>query len=313
MKCMVLGGGGFIGSHLVDALLTQGASVTVLDRPNLRRYRPFEAHEKVRWIEADALNPAEWQPAIAGIDVVYHLVSTTLPRSSNDDPGYDVESNLVRTLRLLDMFRQHGVKRVVFASSGGTVYGVPVSLPIAETAPTDPLCSYGIVKLAIEKYLELYRILHGLEYRVLRISNPYGERQNPAGSQGAVTVFLDKAMRREPIHIWGDGSVVRDFIHVDDVVRALVCAGGSRSPSRVFNVGSGQGLSVRDLLTQIEQVLGRPIDRVYEPARRFDVPASVLDIRRAAAEWGWQPAVDIGTGLVRTLAWLESSANASHA
>lgn len=304
MKCVVLGGGGFLGSHLVDALLAQGHTVTVLERPNLRRYRQFETGQAVDWREGDALNPPEWIRVAEGADVVYHLVSTTLPRSSNDDPGYDVESNLVRTLRLLEMFRTVGVRRVVYASSGGTVYGIPQQTPIAETHATDPLCSYGIVKLAVEKYLELYRTLHGLDYRVLRVANPYGERQHPAGSQGAVTVFLDRARRGQMIEIWGDGRVVRDYLHVEDVARAFVLAATTSSAQRVFNIGSGRGHSLNDLLAQIEALLGRPVARRYTPARAFDVPVSVLDIRRAHAELGWQPRITLDEGLRRTLAWL---------
>lgn len=310
MRSIVLGGGGFLGSHLVDALLAQGHDVSVLDRPNLKRYREFPEGGAARWVAADALNPAEWIAEAQDIDVVYHLVSTTLPRSSNDDPGYDVESNLVRTLRMLDMLVDAGCRRVVFVSSGGTVYGPPVRTPIRETDPTEPVCSYGIVKLAIEKYLELYRVLRGLEYRVLRVSNPYGERQNPAGSQGAVTVFLDKARRGETIDIWGDGSVVRDYLHVGDVAQALVLAGthGGRGGHRVFNIGSGRGCSLNDLLTRMERVLKRPVERRYSPGRPFDVPVSVLDISRAIDELGWEPTVTLDDGLQRTLSWLDHPA-----
>jgi UDP-glucose 4-epimerase len=303
---MVLGGGGFLGSHLVDALLAAGHSVVVLDRPNLRHFRRFGPEERVTWLSGDALSPPDWIDAARGADVIYHLVSTTLPRSSNDDPSYDVESNLVRTIRMLDFLRDAQVGRVVFASSGGTVYGAPTRTPIRESDATSPLSSYGIVKLAVEKYLELYRVLHGLEYRALRISNPYGERQRPSGSQGAVTVFLDRARRRQPIEIWGDGSVVRDYLHVSDVAKALLLAGESDAAPRVLNIGSGQGVSLNDLIAYIERLLGRPVERAYGAGRPFDVPRSVLDIDLARRSLGWEPIVSLESGLSRTLSWLEA-------
>ena len=307
MKCVVLGGGGFIGSHLVDALLDEGHEVVVMDRPNLKRFRPFAPHERAVWVEGDALNAHEWEAHAQGTDVVFHLVSTTLPQSSNGDPAYDVQSNLLRTLEMLDMLVKAGCRRVVFVSSGGTVYGVPSRMPIAEDHPTDPLCSYGIVKLAIEKYLELYRQLHGLEYRVLRVSNPYGERQRLGGGQGAATIFLDKASRRENIEIWGNGSVVRDYLHVSDVARAMVLAAAHDGAHRVFNIGSGQGVSLNELMDTIEGLLRRPVARTYAEGRRFDVPVSVLDVSRAAAELEWVPRISLAEGLQRTLRWLSQS------
>lgn len=305
MRCLVLGGGGFMGSHLVDALLGDGHSVVVLDRPNLQRFRTFKRGEDVHWIEGDALNPAEWYDHARGADVLYHLVTTTLPATSNAAPEFDVESNLVRTLRILEAAREAKIRRIVFASSGGTVYGTPQRLPIDEGHTTQPLSSYAIVKLAVEKYLELYRHLHGLEYRALRIANPYGERQNPRVAQGAVAVFLHKALRGETIEIWGDGSTVRDFVYVKDVARAMVLAGAVRDGERVLNIGSGCGTSILDLIERLEAILQRPITRRHLPARGFDVPISVLDVSRAATSLGWRPEIDLDSGLRRTLGWVQ--------
>jgi UDP-glucose 4-epimerase len=178
----------------------------------------------VEWIEGDLVNQEDLEAAIQGCDIIYHLVSTTLPKSSNDNPAYDIETNVIGTLHLLDLARKKMGKKVIFISSGGTVYGVPGEVPIKESYPTNPLCSYGIVKLTIEKYLALYHQLYGLDYCVIRPSNPFGERQRVTGAQGAVAVFLHKALRDEPIEIWGDGTVVRDFIYVGDLTAALVKA-----------------------------------------------------------------------------------------
>lgn len=309
MKCLVLGGGGFIGSHVVDRLLDAGHDVRIFERPRVPRYRDFPGG-RVEWVEGDFQNAAVVRPTLDGIDTVVHLISTTLPKTSNDDPVFDVQSNVVSTLRLCDFAVEAGVRRVVFISSGGTVYGVPRTLPIPEDHPTDPRVSYGIVKLAIEKYLALYHAQRGLGYVVLRVANPFGERQRVDVAQGAVAVFLDRALRRVPIEIWGDGSVVRDYIHVEDVARAFVLAVAHEGPPCVLNVGSGQGHSLNDLLERLESLLGHAIDRRYLPARGIDVPSNVLDIARARAELGWAPEISLDAGLARTLEWMRGQGGA---
>jgi UDP-glucose 4-epimerase len=179
-------------------------------------------------------------------------------------------------------------------------------VPIAENHPTQPRCSYGIHKLAIEQYLHLYHSLHGLEYCVLRLANPFGERQRSDASQGAVTVFLDQALRGEEVTVWGDGCAVRDYIYVGDVARAFCLAATHTSPTGVFNIGSGKGHSVNELLLSIESLLQRPVPRNYSQARLFDVPMNVLDIGLADRELGWQPRVSFQEGLDRTLRWLQT-------
>lgn len=304
MKCLILGGGGFLGSHLCDALLMQGHAVRILDRPNLARFRPFEPHETVEWIDGDFINPRDVDSAVSGCDIVYHLVSTTLPRSSNENPAYDVETNVIGTLHLLEAMRRHRARKVIFVSSGGTVYGVPGEIPIKESHPTEPICSYGISKLTIEKYLHLYHLLHGVEYRVLRLANPFGERQRVSAAQGAVAVFLHRALRNEPIEIWGDGSVTRDYFHVSDAVSALAKVLDYEGDSRIFNIGSGVGRSLNDILAAIDSLLGTPVKRVYLPARAFDVPVNVLDVSKAAKLLGWTPQMSFAEGLSKTAQWI---------
>lgn len=303
MKCLVLGGGGFIGSHIVDGLLERGDAVRIFERPRVPRYRAFSPSEAVEWIEGDFQSASMVEEAVDGCDVVVHLVSTTLPKNSNEDPVFDVQSNVVATLRLLRAACSANARKLVFISSGGTVYGVPRMVPIPESHPTEPLVSYAIAKLAIEKYLELFRAQHGLDYVVLRVANPYGERQRTETAQGAVAVFLDRALRREPIEIWGDGTAIRDFLHVSDVARAFLRAIDYAGEPRVFNIGSGTGCSVNDLLDAIEPLVGYRIERRYLPARAFDVARNVLDITRARSVLGWEPHVSLDNGLRRTLAW----------
>ena len=310
MKCLILGGAGFIGSHLAQGLLAAGHQVTIFDRPNLVLPSELLADSRVEWFEGDFLNEDDLARVVPGSDVVFHLVSATLPKSSNDNPVYDVESNIIGTLRLLNLARTHAVKRVIFASSGGTVYGLPHTLPISESHSTEPLVSYGITKLAIEKYLQMYQALYGIDYCVLRIANPFGERQRVSVAQGAVAVFLHRALHGETIHIWGDGSVTRDYIYVKDVTTALVKALTYQGQQRVFNIGSGQGLSLNDILAAMEKLLGRPVTRSYEPARNFDVPVNVLDIACARQQLGWAPEVSFHDALVNTLAWMRENQHA---
>jgi UDP-glucose 4-epimerase len=304
MKCLMLGGAGFIGSHVVEALLARGHAVRVFDRPDRHLAAEIPFRDAVEWSEGDFVNPSDVEPAVAGCDVVFHFVSTTLPKTSNDNPAYDIETNVIRTVSLLNLCLRHAVRKVIFISSGGTVYGVPGCLPIAETHPTDPICAHGIGKLAIEKYLHLYRVLHGLEYCVLRVANPYGERQRIASAQGAVSVFLDRALRGVPIEIWGDGSVVRDYVYVGDVARAFVAALDYEGDERVINIGSGEGRSLNDIVSVIEATVGNPVTVNRLAGRPFDVPANVLDISLARARLRWRPEVPFAEGIARTASWL---------
>jgi len=304
MKCVLLGGAGFMGSHLAERLLAAGHAVRVFDIHDRGFAGAAARTAEIEWMRGDFLDPADVAAAIAGCQAVFHLVSTTLPKSSNQNPASDVADNIIGTLHLLEACRREGSRKIVFTSSGGTVYGVPRTVPITEDHPTHPITSYGIGKLTIEKYLELYRVMHGVDYCVLRIANPFGERQRVAAGQGAVTTFLERAHRGEPIEIWGDGKVVRDYLYVGDVAEALARAMDHRGERRIINIGSGIGRDLNEIVAAIERVIGRPVERRHLPARSFDVPANVLDIRLARAELGWQPATAFEEGLRRTLRWI---------
>jgi UDP-glucose 4-epimerase len=299
MKCLVPGGGGFLGTHLCAALRRLGHGVRVFER-----FPAPAASDAAEWVVGEFTRPEQIDAAVAGCDLVFHLVSTTLPQTSNDDPAFDVHSNVEGSLALLDAARRHRVAKVVFISSGGTVYGIPQRVPIAEDHPTDPICSHGIAKLAIEKYLHLYRVLHGLDYCVLRLANPYGELQRPDRAQGAVAVFLNRVANDMPIEIWGDGSVVRDYVYVGDAVDAMVAAAFTEAPARLYNIGSGRGTSLLELIAAIGAVTGSKPAVEFKPGRVFDVPTSVLDISRARAELDWLPRVSLNEGLRRTYDWL---------
>ncbi|WP_244429948.1 NAD-dependent epimerase/dehydratase family protein [Bradyrhizobium liaoningense] len=304
-RCLVLGGRGFIGSHLVDSLLNRGYLVRCFDRPHIQPLS--ESHlenHRFELCEGDLVSEADVASALEGCDACFHLVSTTLPKSSNADPVFDVESNVLGTIRLLTQATQSGLKKVIFVSSGGTVYGVPKQIPILETHATDPMCSYGITKLSIEKYLHLFHVLHGLDYTVLRLANPFGEGQRVHASQGAVAVFLGKVLRGEPIEIWGDGSVVRDYIYIGDVVDALLAALERTTDEHTFNIGSGRGHSLNELIDAIENVTSCIAKRHYLPGRQFDVPTNVLSIAKARELLDWSPKVAFEHGLKKFADWL---------
>ena len=305
--CLVLGGAGFIGSHLAEALAQQGHRVRVFDRPHVDRLPLFPAAGGFEVFTGDFLNPRALAPALEGAELVFHLVSTTLPKNSNDNPVYDIESNVLGSLRLLELCREHGVRKLVFVSSGGTVYGVPRTTPIAEDHPTDPISSYGIHKLMVEKYLALAHRLHGLDYRIVRPANLYGPRQRLDIAQGAVAVFLDRALRDQPIRIWGDGSVVRDYVYVADAVDAMLKAASFEGAQRIFNVGSGNGASLNELVAEIEKLLGRRVKTEHGAPRALDVPVNVLDASLAERHLGWRASTPLAEGLRRTCEWLRSA------
>jgi UDP-glucose 4-epimerase len=304
MKITILGGGGFIGSAVVDRLLKDGHTLRIFERPRVEPYRQFSDFETVEWLTGDLMSVHDISAAIDGVDVVIHLVSTTLPKSSNDDPVFDVQSNLISTLQLLDAMVASRVPKIVFISSGGTVYGNPVYLPIDEKHPTDPHVSYGITKLAIEKYLLMYQRLHGIKANILRVANPFGERQRVETAQGVISVFLSKAIQHQPIEIWGDGSVSRDYIYIGDVAEAFVRAIGYDGAKSVFNICSGVGTSLNEVIEMLERVVDHELVRQYRPARAFDVPVNVLDNSLARQEFGWVPLVTLESGIMKTADWM---------
>lgn len=294
MRVLVLGGNGFIGSHLVDRLLLEGHSVRVFDK-NQEHYR--EPLPNVDYHLGEFGNRGLLLEALNGIDVVVHLISTTLPKTSNDDPVFDIQSNVIETLFLLEQCVSKGIRKVVFASSGGTVYGIPKIIPVTEESQTNPICSYGIGKLAIEKYLYLFKQLYNLDFVIIRPSNPFGSRQNPFGIQGVIPVFLGKILRKETIQIWGTGNIVRDFIYVEDLVdafyRSIIC----NTRSNIFNVGCGKGHSLNNLLEILRIVTQREVSVNYTNARNYDVPEIYLDIIRAKNELEWAPHTSIEEGI----------------
>lgn len=302
-SCLVLGGSGFLGSHLCEALLRAGHRVKVLVPEGFSLHNLAGIIEQLEILRFD-LNEAGVNDEIwGGVDCVFHLACTTRPKTSNNDPARDLEENLISTIRILDRCVTNNVRRIIFASSGGTVYGKTDSSLISEDHLLAPLCSYGIHKLAIEHYLRIYHILHNLDYRVARIANAYGEKQAIYGNQGLIGTVLDRVISGRAIDVYGKGTAVRDYIYVTDVVSALLQLAEKNTPSRIFNVGSGHGASVMEIIHMAETALNLKAKINFLPERSVDVEKNVLDITQIHQETGWKPQIMIAEGIARSAAW----------
>lgn len=302
MRVLIVGGNGFIGSHVQDVLLGRGHSVRVLD-VNPERYR--EPLHGIDYRDGSCADETTRMSALCEVDAVLYLASTSVPSTSNEDVSLDIETNLVPLAATLDAMVQVGVKRIVYFSSGGTVYGPTDMSLVPEEASLDPICSYGIVKVAAEKYLGMYRHLYGISPLVLRPSNPFGPRQGHEGVQGFVGTSLGRILRDEPLEIWGDGSVVRDYVYVQDVALAAALALETDVTGAV-NVGSGEGRSLLDMVGVLCAVTGVEPEIRYQESRAVDVPRLVLDVRRARDLLGWASTTSLVEGVAAHWDWLRS-------
>ena len=301
-RCLILGGAGFLGIHLCKNLAARGYAIRLYNKacPRLKVIRAEYPHiEIVEGIFSDKEN---FDALLEGIDIVFHLVSTTKP--ANKDVFYDIKSNVLPSIRLLDACARQSVKKFIYFSSGGTIYGIPRYIPIDEGHRTEPISAYGIHKLTVEKCIEYYGRIYGLNYNILRISNPYGEGQELTSGQGVIAVFLAKGILDLPIELWGDGSVVRDYIFVQDVIDACLRIIKYDGNEKIFNIGTGIGYSLTEILYQIKQRLERNLEIRYLPARLQDVPVNILDISLAKKELGWSPMIAMQDGLTMMIqAW----------
>ncbi len=295
MNVLILGGQGFIGHNLVLRLLEKGYNVTIFTR-NIRKNINIS---DCKYINGEFQEIRSFKNILDNIDIVYHLISTTIPGKSNDNPVYDIESNVISTVKFLEMCGNSNVKKIIFSSSGGTVYGYPRFIPIPEEHGTNPICSYGISKLMIEKYLYMFNDLYGLNYQVVRISNPYGPYHN-ALQQGVIDVFLSNILKSKTIEIWGDGSICRDFIYIDDVVDVFCTMAVKDVDAKILNIGSGKGTTLNDLIHIMKNVTGADVDVEYRKGRKVDIPVNILDVSKAYEQLGWKPKTGLDTGIKMT-------------
>ncbi len=302
---LILGGTGFIGRHLALALAQSGARVIIASRHQPAFEFPVDVRRLITWKQLDVTS-ADWLPLLSEVESVHHYAWATLPATAQEDPTRDVTVNLVPLIRLLQALRElaPGSVTLTFASSGGTVYGKLSEIPVAETHELRPITVYGTTKVAAEEYLRLYQQVYGVDVRIARLSNPYGAGRTTSGLQGVIGAIVSRALRDETISIWGDGSVVRDFIHISDAVSGLLALSSASLSSlqfSEFNVGTGEGTSIKDVIQVLESILHRSVRVRYEPARAYDVPISILDITRAKHFLLWRPQVSINQGIARTV------------
>lgn len=307
MKVAVLGGTGFIGSHVVEKLVSGGHAVSVLSRGRLQPAYGLPRQAEV-WT-GDITDVAALSEFIEGADVVVHCVSSTVPSTSSLDPVGDVERNLIPMIRLLKLMEKKGMRRIVYFSSGGTVYGNPAddTHAFSERDTLLPLSSYGIVKAAIEHHLRMGQAHGKLDPIILRASNPYGPGQGHSGVQGLVGTMLDKIRKKETLKIWGDGGAIRDYVYAADLA-SLTLAAVESDRTGVFNAGSGIGYSVNEVLHAVRSLTGAELPVEHLPARGFDVKRVVLDMQKAQDAFGWKPTTTLNDGIAQTWAWLNRNA-----
>lgn len=301
---LVIGGAGFIGTHLVNELSAAGHRITVLDK----RSSPLQKlPEDVRYIEGDFAKPDLIKALLDTHQVVIHLAYASVPNTSFENPFADLLENLPPTVQLFAEAAERGGK-VIFVSSGGTVYGEAIRLPVCEDHPTRPISPYGVTKLTLENYAHLYAVTHGLKFVCLRPANAYGEGQRPFAGQGFIATAMASIMRGDPVRIFGQQGTVRDYIHVSDLVSGIVHAMEKGRLSETYNLGSGVGRSNMDIIEAITPVMkkaGYAIRVENLPERPFDVRANILDSTKLGEHTGWKPCVDFDAGLVRTYTWLK--------
>lgn len=287
---LVVGGGGFIGSNIARKFSSAGFKVRVAGRS----LQPLHPIGDSKYFQIDLLGAKPDLGVFDDVQIIIHSATTTIPSTSMYDMAYDHNSNCSIALRLLEIAAARNVETFLFISSGGTVYGIPKLLPVSEDHPTDPISSYGITKLSIEKYVNLYGRNSIARSVILRVANPYGAEQLMGTPVGALANFTLRALRGEKIHIWGDGSIVRDYIDASDLANAVMSA--VAIPSGAYNIGSGQGHSLNDLIEIIAKFKGRALDVSYEPSRAIDVPNIILDTTKFALAAGWRAELSLVEG-----------------
>lgn len=303
MTKLVLGGAGFIGGNLSRALVAGGERPRVFTRPSYALSNIEDIFGDIDLVYGDVMDDVAVRKALVGVDTVFHLISTTFPSMTIESSVYDVLSNLLPTIRLLELCVASGVKKIVYASSGGTVYGEPQRIPIDEEHPRTPASAYGQSKLTIENFLHFYARTTPIDVDVLRISNPYGPGQNPFGVQGVVAVAMGCALAGRPLRLFGKGETVRDFVFIADVVKAMILA-GEKPGSFTSNISTGVGVAVLEIVDAIERVSGRTIDKEFVPPRDGDVRVNILANTRARDHYGWTPETSLTDGLALTWAWM---------
>ena len=309
MKSLILGAAGFLGVNLVKKLCESDQELVLFDKDisNLQKVLTNKEKENCEIIQGDFTADVDYFELTKNIDKVYHLISTTIPNNSNNHIAQGIIDNVVISALLLDACVKNKVKKIIFLSSGGTVYGVEKNSPFSEETATNPISAYGLQKITIEKLLYLYHYMHGLDYSIVRLANPYGRYQRPNGIQGVVTTFIYNELLGEPITVYGDGSVVRDFIYIDDAIKAICNISNYSGELHVFNVGTGIGYSINQVIEAISNELGKKVYVEYKNGRAVDVPVNILDISRYKNTFGTMNITSLKSGIRSTIEFMKNS------
>ncbi|MCI9178908.1 MAG: NAD-dependent epimerase/dehydratase family protein [Lachnospiraceae bacterium] len=305
MNALILGAGGFIGTNLTQKLKNL-YKITAYDCNISALERLYKlTNGKINIISGNLLNDSNLKKILQRQNIIYHLVSTTIPATSNKNISQEICDNVEAMAKFLNVCSTCSVNKIVFLSSGGTIYGMQNSFPIQEDAKEYPISSYGVQKLMNEKLIYLYHFIYGLDYRIIRLSNPYGPYQNPRGKQGIVTKTIYKALKGEEIEVFGDGSIIRDYLYIDDAIDAIVKITEGNTKERLFNVGCGIGTSLIELFQIIEESLGIPLQLSYLPDRNVDVPVNYLNIERYKSYFGEISKIGLEDGIKKTADYLK--------
>lgn len=302
MNTIILGAAGFIGTNLTLRLSKNPNNNIVLVDRNQDKLKRLQSLCKGNvYVRESHLKPGtDFIELLKGQDIVYQLVSSTVPATSNLQIPKEISDNVILMSELLGACVKCNVKKVIFLSSGGTVYGIKNKCPLKEENETYPINSYGTQKVMNEKLLYLYQYLYGLDYRIIRLANPFGPYQKPNGIQGAVAAFVYKALQKQEIIVYGDGSAIRDYIYIEDAVHAIISIADYEGDDKLFNVGSGKGTSILQLLKIIKDILGVELKISYQPGRVIDVPVNFLDITKYEQKFGKMISISLEEGIRRT-------------
>ena len=302
MNILVIGGNGFLGSNLVSRLPVKDNRIVVFDK-NKNIF--FQEKKDISYVYGNFSDTSKVLSLAKEADIIFHFLGTTVPAIANLNPVFDIESNLINTVKFLKGLKASNCKRIIYISSGGTVYGNPKTLPINEEHHLNPIGSYGIVKTAIEHYVKFYSDINNLSYCILRPSNPYGPGQNYIGDQGVIANFLYKSILKKPILVWGDGRSIRDYIYIDDFIDLTIKAGLSNK-SGIYNVGSGQGNSVLDIIKLIKKNVNLDLEVQYDCKAHKGVSKVVLDITKSKETFNWKPNIELDYGVIKLYKWIKN-------
>lgn len=298
-KVLIMGATGFIGRNLLMRLYKDpDCEITCFSRHAATLQEQFPRAKVVEGVYNASL---DFDSITKDQDCAYQLISTTYPATSNKNIQKEISDNIVAAVNFLEACVKNKVKKVVFISSGGTVYGKTFTVPIKEDTVTNPINSYGIQKLTIEKLLYLYNYMYNLDYRIIRLANPYGPYQRVHSGLGVISIFINKAINNEPIRVFGDGNIIRDYIYIDDVISGIINIANYNGSEHIFNLGSGKGLSINEIVDEIEYVLNHTLIVEHVPGRKVDVPVNILDMSRYNNEIGKISYTPLELGIKKTI------------